>query len=128
MVKVVWIVFALLAAAWTGMAWACGAFIGWAAEQAATGSVAGVVEAARTFDMPPWAALWIDPALWAALKSLALTLLEWGQAAVPYAGTAGGWLVALVWVMWGVGLLALLATAGVSHLLVRQVPRALAPA
>ena len=128
MVKLVWIVFSLLAALWTALAWATGAAVRWAAEAAAgSGSGAGVIEAARSFELPGWAGLWIDPALFQALKSMALDLAQWLQAWAPAADTAAGWLVAAVWIGWGLGLLVLLSVAGVSHLLARRVPR-LAPA
>lgn len=122
MVKVVWILFSLLAALWTALAWLTGRLIGWAAEAASTGSASVAIEAAAAWELPAWAALWIDPALWRALQSLAMASMEWIQAALPHAGTAGGWVVAAVWIGWGLGMVVLLAVAGVSHLLVRHAP------
>lgn len=127
MVKAVWILFSLFAALWTGTAWLAGRLVYWAAEAASSGSASGAVETAAGWQLPAWAAWWIDPALWRALQSLAMASMEWLQAALPYAGTAAGWVVAAVWVAWGVGMAVLLTVAGVSHLLVRRIPQEGAP-
>ena len=110
-----WSLFALLALAWTGGAWGVAALGEWAAGAIAQG---GVVDAGRQLaavPVPTWIAPWIDPALLQAAQSAILWAVNHGQAVLPYLGAAAGWLVPLVWVVWGFGFAALLATAATAH-------------
>jgi hypothetical protein len=64
--------------------------------------------------VPDWIALWVDPQVvrWAQEAVLwALGLLGSLSAGLPMAGQVVGWLVPLVWVLWGLGMLVLLGLA-----------------
>lgn len=69
---------------------------------------------------------WIDPAAWAALVQAVQRALAYGQSVLPALGSATGWIETLVWVVWGLGMLALLVVAAVSHGLLAR--RAAVPA
>jgi hypothetical protein len=96
----------------------------------ASGVAVDWAKTAAQWPVPAWLALWVDPqavrflqeaVLWAvgALGSLSQGL--------PLAGQLVGWLEPLVWLAWGLGMVALLGlTLGAHWWLARRGPR-LAP-
>ena len=108
---VVWGVAALLALLWTGLAAAGAALVGWGGDAIASGQAAEWGRAAAQFPLPAWLAPWVDPAVLEWTRQL----LQWLVEVLPFLGGAVGWLVPVVWVVWGFGLVALLALAGVGH-------------
>lgn len=113
-------VFALLALLWTGGAALAAWLVQWTAQALASG---GAVEFGRelgALPLPQWIAVWMDPALVQAAQSALLWMLDAASGLLPLAGSAAQWLVPVVWVVWGLGLLVLLAAAGASHLLLRR--------
>lgn len=124
----IWGVTALLAAIWTGLAWGTAEALAWAAQAVNTGEAADWGRTAAQWPVPDWLAIWVDPAL-----------LRWGQEAITWlvdvmpssgamAQQAVGWIVGLVWLGWGLGLVVLLAVAGVVHWLVGRARRPGPPA
>lgn len=125
----IWGVTALLAAIWTGLAWGTAEALAWAAQAVNTGEVADWGRAAAQWPVPDWLAIWVDPAL-----------LRWGQEAITWlvdampsgggamAQQAVGWIVGLVWLGWGLGLVVLLCVAGGVHWLVARSRRPGPPA
>lgn len=120
MVIASWLLFGLLALLWTGGAFVFAELAQWGAQALASG---GAVDAARglaDLQLPPWIALWVDPAMVQAGQSMVLWTLDAGRDALPLLGSAAGWLAPLVWVLWAFGLLALLVGAAGSHLVLRR--------
>lgn len=109
-----WILTALLAAAWTGLAAAGVALTDWLAGHAAT-SAPDWRALIASWPIPAWAGLWMDTAAIEALRSGTLTLLTWLESVSPNLGAALGWLTPVIWLTWGVGLLGMLAAAGAAH-------------
>lgn len=127
MAAVAWIVFALLALLWTGGAAMTAWLADGAAQALAGGGAAQAAHELATVPVPQWIAPWIDPALLQAAQSALQWAVEAGRGLLPLVGSAAGWLVPLVWVAWGLGLVVLLAGAAGAYLLLRRVrPRALA--
>ncbi|MGI9154482.1 MAG: hypothetical protein ACR2IY_11490 [Rubrivivax sp.] len=109
-----WLGCALLALLWTGGAALTAALTQWAAQVLASGGAVDLAQAAARWPVPDWIALWVDPQAvrWAQQMVLwALGLLGSLSAGLPVAGQVVGWLVPLVWVFWGLGMLVLLALA-----------------
>ncbi len=120
----IWSVFALLALLWTGGAWASAALVQWSADLMASGQAVELGRAVSSWPVPAWATWFVD----IALVHVVIDAIVWGleglQAVAPWAAAAVGWLVPVVWVIWALGLLLLLALAAALHLLVRRsVPR-----
>ncbi len=131
MTWMIWTIGGLLAAAWT-VALALVALllglVGDLLQRAGSGTAtvpalptevpAGLATWLPTW-LPAWmqASLttWIDPAAWAALVQAVQQALAYGQSVLPALGSATGWIETLVWVVWGLGMLALLVVAAVSH-------------
>lgn len=120
----IWSVFAVLALLWTGGAWASAALVQWSADLMATGQAVELGRAVSSWPVPAWAVWFVDIALVHAMIDGIVWGLEALQAVAPWASTAIGWLVPVVWVLWALGLLLMLALAAGLHWLVRRsVPR-----
>lgn len=111
----VWLLFGAMALAWTAGAWLTAAVAQWSAQALASGTAEAAGRAVAAWPVPPWMALWIDPAWVKALQDLMVWSLDTAQGLLPWLGTAMGWLVPLVWVGWGFGLVVLLLLAALAH-------------
>jgi hypothetical protein len=113
----VWIAFGLLAALWTGGALLAAELAAWSAALLASGEAVELGRTVAQWPVPAWVALWVDPAwVQAGLQALAWGL-ELLRDSLPLVGSAVGWLVPVVWVLWGLGLLLMVLLAGAAHLL-----------
>ena len=107
----VWSVFAVLLALWTGFAWVTAAAVGWLAGAASSAQGVELGALVSQIPVPPWLSAWIDPAtLRMAFESLTWALNAIGDLA-PWLAGAVGWLVPVVWVCWGLVALLMLALA-----------------
>lgn len=118
-----WGFFALLALLWTGGALLVAELAQWSAQALASGTLAEAGRELATRPLPQGVAIWIDPAWADAMRSLVVWALDAGSDLLPLAGAAAGWLVPLVWIFWGLGMLLLLALAVGAHLVLRRFAR-----
>ena len=116
----IWIVFAFGLLLWTGFAWGTAEATRWAGDLIASGQAVDWATQMGTLRWPAWLSYWIDPALIEATIGAVVGLLEAARQAMPWFGSIAGWLVALLWVVWGLGALLWLALAGGLHLLVSR--------
>src|SRR5690606_23771879 len=120
MIAAAWIVVAVLALLWTGGAAMGAALIGWASGAIASGAAGEASRQVTALPVPEWIALWGDPAWIRAAQGALLWALEAGRDLLPLVGAAGGWLVAMVWIAWALGLVLLFGLAVAAHLLLRR--------
>jgi len=120
---VLWVGVALLGLVWTGLAAVGASLVGWGAGVLASGGAAEWARVAAQWPVPAWIGLWVDPAAVKAMQEALLWSLQALQASLPWIGSALGWLVPLVWVAWGLGLLLLLGVAAVAHVLIGRSTR-----
>jgi hypothetical protein len=113
-----WVVVALIGLFWTGLAALGASLVGWGAGALASGGAAEWARVAGQWPVPAWIGVWIDPAAVKALQDALLWGLQALQQSLPWVASAVGWLVPLVWVTWGFGLLLLLLLAFVAHVLI----------
>jgi hypothetical protein len=112
----IWSSFAFIALLWSGAAWGLVALTQAAAQAAAAGAAADIVRQVTQWPLPTWLSLWVDSAwVLAAQQALAAAHGAWPQVAA-----AAGWVVPLIWLFWGAGLMLLLLLAGGLHLLVAR--------
>lgn len=112
----IWGVFGLLALLWTGGAWVAAELAQRVAQALASGTPADWSGQLANLPLPQWIAAWVDPALIRGLQSALLWLADAFRNA-PLAGTVAGWLVVLVWTVWGLGFAILLLAAAAAHVL-----------
>jgi hypothetical protein len=123
-----WAVCAVLALLWTGTAALAAQLIAWSAEALAAGRGAEIGSAVATMTAPSWLTPWLDIAGWSALQQAVAGVLSAVSGSLPLVGELASWLVPVVWVVWGLGLVALLGLAFAGSWLLRRAkiaPRAL---
>lgn len=111
----IWIVSGVLAALWTGGAFAAAGLTQWAAQLIASGAALDMGRAVAEWPVPAWLAPWVDAAGVQAAQAFLVTALSWLRDAWPSIGSLVGWLVPLIWLVWALGLALLLLLAGVGH-------------
>lgn len=111
----IWSVFGLLAGLWTAGALVVAELAQWASQMVTSGAAHDLGQAAARWPVPSWLAFWADPAWIQTLQAMTLWTLEAFSDAIPFIGSALGWLVPLVWAIWVVGALSLLALAALAH-------------
>jgi hypothetical protein len=120
MKAIIWCIFILAVLLWTGASVLVVNVIEWSAKQLSTGSPALLETAASNIAIPIWMSPWLDPSTWAMIFMSIQGFLSSAASAVPFLGSMLGWLAPLVWVLWGLGVLALLALAIVGTLLLKR--------
>ena len=115
---VLWLAFAVLALMWTGGAAVTAQLVAWSAGGLASGGAAEIGAVASAAAIPAWLTPWVDPAAWAALQKAVAGTLTTVSASLPMLGTAVGWLVPLVWTVWGLGLAVMLVLTVLAHWLI----------
>lgn len=123
----IWIVAALLLALWTGFAALTVALLDAAAGVLGGGGTLDWAALVTNWSVPTWLLPWIDAGWLQSVQMMIVDLLDGLQGAWPVMGQVlVGWGVPLVWTLWGLGAVLLLALAGGLHLLVRVSRRATA--
>lgn len=120
---VVWAAWAVIAVGWTLGAWVMAELAHWAVQSIGSAEAGRAAQAVLQAPLPPWLGVWIDPAWLELLRSQLQWLIEAGQAVLPAVGAMAGWIVPLVWVGWGLGMLTLLALAIAAHWLIGRLSR-----
>jgi hypothetical protein len=117
MKRVVWIVAAVVVAAWTLGAVLTAGLVGWAAQALSSGSAADLGRAVLGWPVPAWLAVWADPAWIEAARDGVARFLQSMSDSLPFVGSALGWMTPVVWTIWGLGIVLVLTVAGVVHML-----------
>lgn len=123
MVLLSWTAFGLLALLWTGGAWMTAEVMQWLAQALASGGAAQGAREVAALPLPAWAQVWIDPAWLEMLQSLLRWSADVAGTGAAAAGSLAGWVVAAIWVGWGLGMLLLVVGALAAHWLIRRFTR-----
>ena len=118
-----WIVFALLAALWTGAVLVSAELTGWLASTVASGQAGDVITNVGQWPVPAWLGLWVDPAWIQGLQAAWVEVMGWLGQSGPALGGVVGWLIPLMWIVWGVVMLLMLAAAVAGHFLLGKFSR-----
>lgn len=118
-----WIVFALLAVLWTGTVFVSAELTSWLASSVASGQAGDVITNVGQWPVPAWLGLWIDPAWIQGLQAAWVDVMGWLGQSGPALGSVVGWLIPLMWVVWGVVMLTMLAVTVAGHFLLGRLSR-----
>lgn len=112
---VIWIAFGVLMALWTGFAAISAGLVGWLLSAVADGQISGAAQAVGQWPIPAWLGVWIDPGMLENMQATWLNVVQWLSQVLPAASTLTGWVVPLMWVVWGVVSVFMVAAAGAGH-------------
>jgi len=101
----------VLLAIWSTAVWVLHFVLAWSMTGA--GALAGQMQRLETLVLPDWLGVWLPPEWWLTFKAIAADLLPWLESLLSLLPGAAAWLSPLAWVVWGAGLLVLLAAAGI---------------
>lgn len=116
----VWIIFSVIALLWTAGTFIAVKLTQWGTALLASGNLEALRGGVAQWPMPEGLPPWFDPTMIGILQQYALLSLEALQQAMPAMSMMMGWLVPLIWAVWGMGLLGLGVLAGGAHWLVGQ--------
>jgi hypothetical protein len=118
-----WIVFALIAALWTGAVLVSAELTGWLATTMATGQAGDVMANVGQWPVPAWLGLLIDPAWIEGIQAAWVDVMGWFGQSGPALGGVVSWLIPLMWIVWGLVMLMLLAATAACHFLLNKFSR-----
>lgn len=113
----IWSVWAILLAVWTGLAFVALQVTEWIAHAAVSAEVSELKALAQQMPVPEWLPPWIDGAWVHGLQALLMSSIDEMASAFPYF-SAVGWLVPVIWAFWAAGAVLSLLLAGGGHFLV----------
>lgn len=114
MKAVLWLVFLVLLAIWTGLVALTEHLSQWLLASMANTQVDELAQKVGQWPVPAWLGFWVDTAWLKGLQDVAAGLLQWGVQVMPSLDVAMAWITPLLWWVWGLGtvLLGLGAFAG----------------
>ncbi len=119
----VWVIFSIVTLLWT-----IGTFIAvkltqWGTGLLANGNIDPLSRGVADWPLPEGMPEWVDPSMIQTLQQFALLSLDGLRDALPYMSMLMGWLVPMIWAVWGFGLICLAALAiGAHWLTARHTP------
>jgi len=122
-----WSVFVLFVLLWTGLIGLAEQLTEWLLVSTATGQVGDLTSQALEWPVPAWLSPWVDTAWTQAVQDSAIGLVQWLGQVLPSASSLMGWVSALMWALWALGVAFLLALAVGGHWMlqrrIRETPR-----
>lgn len=111
----IWFAFLMLAAFWTGLVMLTSQVSEWALGSMASGQATDLAVSAGQIALPAWLALWVDTAWLTEMQTYGVSLVQWLGQVLPSADGLMTWINPLLWIGWGLGMVAMLIGAGVAH-------------
>ncbi len=111
----VWVIFSIVTLLWTAGTFITVKLTQWGTTLLANGSIDPLSRGVAEWPLPQGLPLWLDPMVIQTLQQYALLSLEALRDAMPYMSMLMGWLVPMIWGVWGFGLICLVALACAAH-------------
>jgi hypothetical protein len=92
----IWVVFGVLMALWTGFAAMSAGLVGWLLSAVADGQISGAAQAAGQWPIPAWLAVWVDPGMVENMQATWLSVVQTLDQWLPSASALTGWVVPLL--------------------------------
>ena len=116
MKAIVWLVFLVLTAFWTGLVALTEQLSQWLLASMASGQVGELATVAGQWPAPAWLGFWVDTAWLQSLQEAGVGLVQWLSNVMPSSQGLMSWISPLLWVSWGLGTLLLLVAAVMGHM------------
>lgn len=120
MKAIVWLVFLVLTAFWTGLVALTEQLSQWLLASMASGQVGELATVAGQWPVPAWLGFWVDTAWLQSLQEAGVGLVQWLGQVLPSSQGLMSWITPLLWLGWGLGTLLLLVAAVMGHMLLGQ--------
>ena len=120
MKAIVWLVFLVLTAFWTGLVAMTEQLSQWLLASMASGQVGELATVAGQWPVPAWLAFWVDTAWLQSLQEASVGMVQWLSNVMPTSQGLMSWISPLLWLGWGLGTLLLLVAAVMGHMLLGQ--------
>jgi hypothetical protein len=117
MKALIWLVFLVLMAFWTGLVALTEQLSQWLLASMANGQVGELASLAGQWPVPAWLGLWVDTAWLKSLQEAGVGLVQWLGQVMPSSQGLMGWITPLLWLGWGLGTVLLLVGAVIGHML-----------
>jgi hypothetical protein len=117
MKALIWLVFLVLMAFWTGLVALTEQLSQWLLTSMANGQVGELASLAGQWPVPAWLGLWVDTAWLKSLQEAGVGLVQWLGQVMPSSQGLMGWITPLLWLGWGLGTVLLLVGAVIGHML-----------
>jgi hypothetical protein len=118
MKSLIWLVFIVLMAFWTGLVALTEQLSQWLLASMANGQVGELATVAGQWPVPAWLGIWVDTELLKNLQEAGVGLVQWLGQVLPSSQGLMSWITPLLWLGWGAGSLVLLVGALAGHMLV----------
>jgi hypothetical protein len=105
----------LLAALWTGALALVVLVVDWMGGALQRAGTVRAPALSLPAELPAWLTGWFEPASWAIVVQTIQQALGAVQSVLPAVAGATGWLEPLLWVLWALGMIAILVVAAGSH-------------
>lgn len=120
MKAIVWLVFLVLVAFWTGLVALTEQLSQWLLTSMASGQVGELATVVGQWPVPAWLGFWVDTAWLQSLQEVGVGLVQWLSQVLPSSQGLMSWISPLLWLGWGLGTLLLLVAAVIGHMLLGQ--------
>ena len=120
MKAIVWLVFLVLTAFWTGLVALTEQLSQWLLASMASGQVGELATVAGQWPAPAWLGFWVDTAWLQSLQVAGVGLVQWLGQVLPSSQGLMSWITPLLWLGWGLGTVLLLVAAVMGHMLLGQ--------
>ena len=120
MKALVWVVFLILTAFWTGLVALTEQLSQWLLASMAAGQVGELATLAGQWTVPAWLGFWVDTAWLKSLQEAGVGLVQWLSNVMPSSQGLMSWISPMLWLGWGLGTLLLLVAAVMGHMLLSQ--------
>ena len=120
MKAIVWLVFLVLTAFWTGLVALTEQLSQWLLASMASGQVGVLATVAGQWPVPAWLGFWVDTAWLQSMQEAGVGLVQWLSQILPSSQGLMSWISPLLWLGWGLGTLLLLVAAVMGHMLLGQ--------